>query len=52
MINPIKGENIYEGELKEVNDDNIVIVYRNKTRSIPLEILKSNIYKIRLAIKF
>ena len=52
MINPIKGENIYEGELKEVNDENIVIVYRNKTRSIPLEILKSNIYKIRLAIKF
>ena len=52
LINPIKGENIYEGDLKEVNDDNIIITYRQKTRSIDLEILKSNIYKIRLAIKF
>ena len=52
LINPIKGENIYEGDLKEVNDDKIIISYRQKTRSIDLEILKSNIYKIRLAIKF
>ena len=52
MFNPIKGENIYEGDLKEVNDDKIIIVYRQKTRSYELEILKSNIYKIRLAIKF
>ena len=52
LINPIKGENIYEGDLKEVDDDRIIITYRQKTRSIDLEILKSNIYKIRLAIKF
>ena len=52
LINPIKGENIYEGDLKEVNDDRIIISYRQKTRSYDLEILKSNIYKIRLAIKF
>lgn len=52
LINPIKGENIYEGDLKEVSDDKIIIVYRQKTRSFELEILKSNIYKIRLAIKF
>ena len=52
LINPIKGENIYEGDLKEVNDDKIIIIYRQKTRSYELEILKSNIYKIRLAIKF
>lgn len=52
LVNPIKGENIYEGDLKEVNDDKIVITYRQKCRSIDLEILKSNIYKIRLAIKF
>ena len=52
LVNPIKGENIYEGDLKEVNDDRIIIVYRQKTRSYELEILKSNIYKIRLAIKF
>ena len=52
LTNPIKGENIYEGDLKEVNDDKIIITYRQKTRSIDLEILKTNIYKIRLAIKF
>ena len=52
LINPIKGENIYEGDLVSVSDDKIIISYRQKTRSINLEILKANIYKIRLAIKF
>ena len=52
LVNPIKGENIYEGDLISVDDDKIIITYRQKTRSINLEILKSNIYKIRLAIKF
>ena len=52
LVNPIQGENIYEGDLKEVDDDRIIITYRQKTRSIDLEVLKSNIYKIRLAIKF
>ena len=52
LINPIKGENIYEGDLINVNDESIQIQYKNKTRSIVLEIAKSNIYKIRLAIKF
>ena len=52
LVNPIKGENIYEGTLEEVNDDRIIISYRQKTRSNKLEILKTNIYKIRLAIKF
>ena len=52
LINPIKGENIYEGDLTIVNDSSIVLTYRNKTRSIPVEITKENISKIRLAIKF
>ena len=52
LLNPIKGENIYEGDLVDVDEENIKIVYKNKTRSISLEIAKSNIYKIRLAIKF
>ena len=52
LVNPIKGENIYEGDLTSVDDDKIIIAYRQKTRVINLEILKSNIYKIRLAIKF
>ena len=52
LINPIKGENIYEGDLKNVNNETITLVYRNKTRSIEIEIDKANISKIRLAIKF
>ena len=52
LINPIKGENIYEGDLNNVSNEAITITYRNKTRSIPVEINKENISKIRLAIKF
>ena len=52
LINPIKGENIYEGDLISVDNENIRIAYKNKTRSIEIEIAKSNISKIRLAIKF
>ena len=52
LTNPIKGENIYEGELTSVNESSIVLTYKNKTRSIPVEIKKNNISKIRLAIKF
>lgn len=52
IINPIEGNNIFEGELSEVNDDSITITYRIKTRVKKVVILQSNIYKIRLAIKF
>ena len=52
LINPIKGENIYEGDLTSVNEETICLTYRNKTRSINVEIEKKNISKIRLAIKF
>ena len=52
LINPIKGENIYEGDLTSVNESTIILTYKNKTRSIAVEISKSNISKIRLAIKF
>ena len=52
IVNPIEGENIYEGELKEVNDEDIVISIRIKTRIKDIRIQKSNILKIRLAIKF
>ena len=52
LVNPIKGENIYEGDLVNVNEETILLTYKNKTRSINVEIVKSNISKIRLAIKF
>ena len=50
--NALEGNNIFEGDLLEVNDDSILIEYRVKTRVKKLVILLSNIYKIRLAIKF
>ena len=52
LINPIEGENIYEGDLIEVNEDNIKLSYRIKTRIKTVDIRKENISKIRLAIKF
>lgn len=52
VINPIKGENIFEGDLVDVKEDEITVAVRNKTRVNNIVILLSNIYKIRLAIKF
>lgn len=52
IVNPIEGENIFEGDLLEVNEDSITLSYRIKTRVKQVVILLSNIYKIRLAIKF
>ena len=52
LVNPIAGENIYEGELTKVGEDNLDLTYRIKTRVKTINILFNNIYKIRLAIKF
>jgi len=52
IINPIDGENIYEGELSEVNDDSIKVSFKIKTRTKIVDIKKTNISNIRLAIKF
>ncbi len=50
--NAIEGNNIFEGDLLEVSDESITVSYRIKTRVKKVVILLSNIYKIRLAIKF
>ena len=50
--NAINGLNIFEGDLVEVSEDSITLTYREKTRVKTVVILPSNIYKIRLAIKF
>jgi len=52
LINPINGENIYEGLLKEVKGDSFLLEYKVKTRVKNVDILFNNIYKVRLAIKF
>ena len=52
LSNPYKGANILEGDLTSVNDDKVVISYREKTRLINAEIDRKVIDKARLAIKF
>lgn len=52
LINPINGENIYQGDLLAVTDDQLVVAIKIKNRVKNIEISISNIYKIRLAIKF
>lgn len=52
MINPIAGENIYLGFIRSVSDDSINLEVRTKSRIKEINIAKSNISKIRLAIKF
>lgn len=52
IINPIEGMNIFEGDMIEANDETIAVSYKIKTRVKKVVILQSNIYKIRLAIKF
>ncbi|MCR5184542.1 MAG: hypothetical protein K6C32_00455 [Bacilli bacterium] len=52
IINPINGLNIYEGTLVSVSNESITLSYREKTRTKTVDILKENISKIRLAIKF
>lgn len=52
VTNAVEGKNIFEGTLSNVSEDEIEITYREKTRVKKVVILQSNIYKIRLAIKF
>ena len=52
LVNPIQGENIYEGTLVGLDENKITLSYRVKTRTKEVDIEKSNISKIRLAIKF
>lgn len=52
IVNPIEGWNIQEGTLEDVKDDSVVFSYRIKNRVKTVDIQKSNISKIRLAIKF
>ena len=52
LTNPIKGENIIEGTLESVDNDKVVITFKEKTRLIKCEIVRNTIDKARLAIKF
>ena len=52
LSNPFKGLNTIEGNLELVDENNVVISYKDKTRLIKCEIQRQDIDKARLAIKF
>ena len=52
LTHPYKGLNIIEGTLESVDNDFVVISYKEKTRLIKCEIVRNTIDKARLAIKF
>lgn len=51
LINPIDGLNIYEGVLKEVNNEEITLSYRVKTRTKEVIIKISNIKQSKINCK-
>ena len=52
LSHPYKGENILEGDLSYVDDNEVIISYKEKTRLIKAEVERKHIDKARLAIKF
>lgn len=52
LSNPYKGENTLEGDLISVNDSEVILTYKIKTRSVEAKINRKDIDKARLAIKF
>ena len=52
LTNPYKGLNIIEGTLESVDNDEVIISYKEKTRLIKCELVRNTIDKARLAIKF
>ena len=52
LSHPYKGLNILEGTLESVDNDNVIVSFKEKTRVVNAEIVRSDIDKARLAIKF
>ena len=52
LSHPYKGLNNIEGTLESVDNDLIIISYKEKTRLIKCKIVRNTIDKARLAIKF
>lgn len=52
LYQAIDGEKMFEGDLIENNDEDIILSYRDKTRTKTVAIPKKLISKARLAIKF
>ncbi len=51
LVDPKQGLDQVLGDLKEVNDDSIVVAYKEKTRNKTIEIDRNNINVIMTAVK-
>lgn len=51
LVDPKQGLDQVLGDLKEVNDDSIVVAYKEKTRNKTIEINRNNINVIMTAVK-
>ena len=52
LYEPVDGEKVYEGTLKEVNDETLILTIRIKTRMKDIEFNRKTIAKARRAIQF
>ena len=52
LFDPVNKQNVFEGYLKELTDDKIVMEVKEKTKTKEVEIERKNVSKARLAIEF
>lgn len=52
LYEPLDGEKVYEGILKELTEESVTLTIRIKTRTKDIELNRSAIAKARLAIQF
>lgn len=52
LFEPVEKNNVYEGTLKELTDDNMVLSVKDKNKTKDVELKRTNISKARLAIEF
>ena len=52
LYEPVDGEKVYEGILKDLTEENLTLTVRIKTRTKDIELNRSKIAKARLAIQF
>ena len=52
LINPVNGINIFEGNLDKVEGETLTLSYKDKNRTKTIQSTLSNIYEVRLAVKF
>lgn len=52
LFEPVEKNNVYEGTLKELTDDKMVLSVKDKNKTKDVELKRTNISKARLAIEF